>query len=66
LVTESAIAATTLASGVKTCGSRCLMDCDNRPLKSVLLESAKQKGMKTGIIVTSSITHGTPVSFLIS
>lgn len=63
LVTDSAASATALASGVKTYNGAIGLGNDKKPLTSIL-EHAKFKGMLTGVISTSQVTHATPASFL--
>ncbi|MBU2917036.1 alkaline phosphatase [Psychrosphaera sp. F3M07] len=63
LVTDSASSATALASGEKTYNGAIGLDNDKSTLTSIL-EHAKTKGMLTGTISTSQITHATPASFL--
>lgn len=63
LVTDSAAAATAMASGVKTVNKRIGMNAEQRPLPSVLFV-AKKAGWKTGVIATSRITHATPAAFV--
>ncbi len=36
---------------------------DNRKPCATVLEAAQKKGMKTGLVATSRITHATPASF---
>ncbi len=62
-VTDSAAAATALATGVKTYNGAVSVDTDKRPVPT-LLELAKQRGMSTGVTVTSQINHATPAAFL--
>lgn len=62
-VTDSAAAATTLASGVKTYNGAIGVDIKKQPLTSVLTV-AKQQGKKTGVVVTSRINHATPAAYL--
>lgn len=62
-VTDSAAAATALASGVKTYNGAIGFDVDKKPVESVL-EWAKKQGKNTGIVVTSQINHATPASYL--
>ena len=63
LVTESAAAATQIATGVKVTTGAISMTADGRtPLKTIL-EIAKDKGMATGLVTTSGITDATPASF---
>jgi alkaline phosphatase len=62
LVTDSAAAATAMACGVKTRNKMIGMAPDGTRYET-LLEAAKAKGMATGLVVTSTITHATPASF---
>lgn len=62
LVTESAAAATALACGYKTRTGVVGLDAEGRPVAS-LLEAARDRGMATGIVVTSRLTHATPAGF---
>lgn len=61
-VTDSAAAGTALASGVKTNNGMIGMAPDEREY-CTLLEAAQAKGMATGLVVTSTISHATPASF---
>ena len=63
LVTDSAAAATALATGVKSYNGAIGVDTDKRPIKSVL-HQAKEQGMRTGVAVTSQIVHATPASYI--
>lgn len=62
-ITDSAAAATALATGVKTYNDAISVDVKGKPLTTVL-EKAKSIGMKTGVVVTSQINHATPASYL--
>lgn len=62
LVTDSAAAGTALASGVKTNNGMVGMAPDGTSYQTIL-EAAKVKGMVTGLVVTSTITHATPAVF---
>ena len=62
-VTDSAAAATALATGVKTYNGAIGVDIDKQPHLTVM-EQAKQQGKATGIVVTSQINHATPASYL--
>lgn len=62
-VTDSAAAATALATGVKTYNGAIGVDADEQPLETVMMR-AKQKGKRTGLAVTSQIVHATPASYL--
>jgi alkaline phosphatase len=61
--TDSAAAATAMATGEKTCNYRVAVDCDGKPIKTVL-EWAEEAGMSTGVVVTSSVTDATPAAFM--
>lgn len=61
-VTESAASATAMATGVKTYKGAISVDLEQKPLLTVL-EDAKHKGLSTGLIATSSISHATPAAF---
>lgn len=62
LITDSAAGATAFAIGERTNNGMISMLPDKSTLKTVV-ESAEEKGMATGIISTSSITHATPACF---
>ncbi|KAI9150698.1 Repressible alkaline phosphatase [Paramyrothecium foliicola] len=62
LVTDSAASATAFACGVKTYNGAIGVDDDGLPVASVL-EAAYLKGLKTGLVVTSRITHATPACY---
>ncbi|MBU2870467.1 alkaline phosphatase [Colwellia sp. E2M01] len=62
-VTDSAAAATALATGFKTYNNAISVDVNKKPLLTVL-ELAKQQGKKTGVVVTSRINHATPAAYL--
>lgn len=61
-VTDSAAGATALATGVKTCKGAIAMDDNQQPLKTVL-EYAREKGLATGLVATSTIISATPAAF---
>lgn len=63
LVTDSAAAATALACGVKTRNGAVGVDAKGAPVPS-LLERARARGLRTGVVVTSSLTDATPAAFL--
>ena len=60
--TDSAAAATALATGYKTKNGMVAIAPDGRLLKTIL-EVARDAGKLTGLIATSSITHATPACF---
>ncbi len=64
-VTDSAAAATALATGVKSYNGAIGVDVDKKHLPTVL-HQAKKQGMKTGIAVTSQINHATPASYIVA
>ena len=61
-VTDSAAAATAFSAGIKTTNGAIAVDADRRPVKTVL-EYARDLGMSTGLVATSTITHATPAAF---
>ncbi len=62
LITDSAASATAMATGKKTYNGAIAMDSKGRKLKTIV-EIAEDKGLATGIVTTSSVTHATPASF---
>lgn len=62
-VTDSAAGGTALAVGQKTNNGSIGVDTDKNPVKSVL-EEASAKGLATGLVSVSAITHATPASFI--
>lgn len=61
-VTESAAAATAMATGVKTINGYVGIDPAGNNLTTIL-ELAQELGMKTGLVVTSQVTNATPAAF---
>jgi alkaline phosphatase len=61
-VTDSAAAATALATGIKTKNCMIGVNPDVQGYQTIL-EAAKTKGMATGLVATSTITHATPACF---
>ena len=61
-VTDSAAAGTALATGIKTRNGMIGM-CPEERAYWTILEAAKARGMATGLVATSNITHATPASF---
>ncbi len=61
-VTDSAAAATAYAAGVRTYNGAIGVDPDTNVVPTVL-EAARQRGMATGLVATSSLTHATPAAF---
>ncbi|SCB81902.1 alkaline phosphatase [Fictibacillus enclensis] len=62
VVTDSAAAATAMASGVKTYNGAIGVNPDKKPVKTVL-EMADKAGKSTGLVTTSQITDATPAAF---
>ncbi len=62
LITDSAAAGTALATGHKTNNGMIAQLPDGSNIKT-LVELAEEKGMSTGIISTTRLTHATPASF---
>ncbi len=63
LITDSAAAATAIASGIKTNNSVLGLNIEGEPTRTIL-EEAKDNGFATGLVVTSSIQHATPGGFV--
>lgn len=62
-VTDSAAAATALATGHKSYNGAISVDVNKSPLPT-LFEKAREAGLATGIAVSSQINHATPAAFL--
>ena len=63
LITDSAAGATAFACGRKTYNGAIGVDPDTNAMQTIL-EEAEVKGLKTGLIATSTIDHATPASFI--
>lgn len=61
-VTDSAAGATVYATGMRTYNGAIGVGPDSLPLRTIL-EVARDRGMSTGLVATSTITHATPASF---
>ncbi|MBA4603105.1 alkaline phosphatase [Thermoactinomyces mirandus] len=61
-VTDSAAAATAMATGVKTYNGAIGVDRHKKPVETVL-EKAKKLGKATGLVTTSQVTDATPAAF---
>lgn len=61
-VTDSAAGATAYSAGVKTYSGAIAVDTLEQPV-GTLVEAAIVRGMATGIVTTTSITHATPAAF---
>ncbi|KAN0006823.1 hypothetical protein ACTFIU_005015 [Dictyostelium citrinum] len=62
VVTDSAAAATTYASGIKTYNRAVGVDPNAKPVGTII-EAAKKIGMKTGLVVTTRISDATPACY---
>lgn len=62
LITDSASGATAYSCGLKTYNGAIAVNADKEACKTIL-QLAEEKGLSTGLIATSSITHATPASF---
>jgi len=62
-ITDSAAGGTAISTGHKTNNGSIGVDAQNKPVKTIL-EEAEEKGLATGLVSTSSITHATPASFI--
>ena len=60
--TDSAAAATTLASGVATSNGAVGVDQDGAAVET-LVERAKRRGLATGVVTTATLSHATPGGF---
>jgi alkaline phosphatase len=60
--TDSAAAATAMATGVKTFNTYVGVDRDGVPVET-LVESAHRLGLSAGVVTTSSLAHATPAAF---
>lgn len=63
LTTDSGAGATAFACGCKTYNTAIGLDAKRNPCRSIL-ESAEAQGLATGLVVTCSLTHATPGSFI--
>ncbi|WP_022834732.1 alkaline phosphatase [Salisaeta longa] len=61
-ITDSAAGATAYATGVKTYNGAIAVNPKKQPLGTIL-EAAEARGMATGLVATSRITHATPAAF---
>ena len=60
--TDSAAAGTALATGVKTYDAAIGVDPNKQPLTSIV-EIAKRRGMRTGVVSSVPFSHATPAAF---
>ncbi|MBL8950504.1 MAG: alkaline phosphatase [Myxococcaceae bacterium] len=61
-LTDSAAAATTMATGVRTINGYIGVDRDLQPVET-LVELAHRIGLKAGVVTTASVPHATPAGF---
>ncbi len=62
LETDSGASATAMSCGVKTFNSGIGVSADSVPVRSII-ELAREQGLRTGFVVTSSVVHATPAAF---
>lgn len=62
LITDSAAGATAFACGIKSYNGAIGVTPDTTKVKNIT-ELIKARGMKSGVVATSTITHATPASF---
>jgi alkaline phosphatase len=62
VITDSAAGATAYSCALKTYNGAVGVDQWRKPC-GTLLEAAKAKGMRTGVVVTSRLSHATPAAF---
>ena len=64
-VTESSAAGNAFSCGVKTVNGGLAIHADGTPLKP-FFAAAKEAGKAVGLVTTTTVTHATPASFVIS
>lgn len=62
-ITDSGAGGTALSTGVKTYNGAIGVDMNKNPVRTILQE-ASEKGLATGLVSSSAITHATPASFI--
>ncbi len=62
-ITDSAAGGTALSTGQRTYNGAIAVDMQQQPIKTIL-EDAEAKGLATGLVSTSAITHATPASYI--
>jgi alkaline phosphatase len=62
-ITDSGAGGTALSAGVKTNNGSIGVDAKGKPVETIL-EMAEKRGLSSGLVSTSSITHATPASFI--
>lgn len=63
LITDSAASATAYSTGVKTYNGAIGVDDERLPLATVL-QAARQRGLATGVVTTTRVTHASPGAFV--
>ena len=63
-ITESAAAASALATGKKTNNGYISIDVETKQPLKTLVELSNAKGLSTGVVASCDITHATPAAFL--
>jgi alkaline phosphatase len=63
LITDSAAAGTALSTGQKTKNGAIGVDVNLQPIENIR-EKLEKKGLATGVVSTSAITHATPAAFI--
>ncbi len=61
-ITDSGASSTAMATGIKTRNKSIAVDENGIPVATIL-ELAEKKGLSTGLLATSTITHATPAAF---
>lgn len=61
-ITDSAAAATTMATGARTWNGVVGLDRDLAPVET-LVELARRRGLGAGVVTTASLPHATPAAF---
>ncbi len=62
LITDSAASGTAFATGIKTFNGAVGVNPNREPVKNIV-EYAEEKGLATGLVVTSQMAHATPAAF---
>lgn len=62
-ITDSAAAGTALSTGKKTYTGAIGVDENKKPIENIR-EKFEKRGMATGVVSTSSVTHATPAAFV--
>lgn len=62
-VTDSAASGTAIATGTKTYNGAIGVNTDKQPIENIR-EWSEKRGMATGVVSTSAVTHATPAAFV--